>query len=120
MNSVIQPRHIKLLLGGQAGNWEYAEYERHNIGGALARMAAAIPLYKGVPTDALIASFATPQLSELQSAIEAKDPTAFDQAYDALTTGCNACHVSTAHAQIVIRRLTGNPFPDQAFEPPRP
>jgi hypothetical protein len=47
MNSVIQPRHIKLWLAGQARNWVFADYERHNIGGALARMAEAIPVYKG-------------------------------------------------------------------------
>ena len=32
MNTVIQPRHIKLWLAGNARNWPYAEYERHNIG----------------------------------------------------------------------------------------
>ncbi|HEY1413286.1 MAG TPA: hypothetical protein VGF36_14160, partial [Rhodopila sp.] len=34
MNAFIQPRHIKLWLAGKAQNWEYAEYERHNLGGA--------------------------------------------------------------------------------------
>jgi len=77
MNSLIQPRHIKLWLAGQARNWEYAEYERHNIGGALARIATAIPDYKDVSNIAMISAFATLQLAKLQSAIAGKDPAAF-------------------------------------------
>src|SRR5229473_2946791 len=47
MNAVIQPRHTKLWLAGKSQNWVFADYERHNIGGALARMATAIRDYKG-------------------------------------------------------------------------
>lgn len=46
MNAVIQPRHTKLWLAGSNGDWDYAEYERHNIGGVLERMATAVPAYK--------------------------------------------------------------------------
>jgi hypothetical protein len=92
MNAVIQPRHIKLWLGGKNQNWLFADYERHNIGGALARMAAAIPIYKGTSNADLIATFATPQLTALDTAIKAENETAFDTAYGALTTGCNGCH----------------------------
>jgi hypothetical protein len=115
MNAVIQPRHIKLWLAGKAQNWEYAEYERHNIGGALARIATAIPTYKDQSTADLIAAFATPQLAQLEVAIKARNQMAFVAAYKGLTAGCNQCHQATDHAMVVMQTPDLNPFPDQAF-----
>ena len=118
MNSVIQPRHIKLSLAGQQGDWEYAEYERHNIGGAMGRIATAIPSYKGLPTKALVAGFVTPQLAALDGAIKARDLAAFTAAYGALTAGCNQCHATTNHRFVVIKAPDATAFPDQDFTAP--
>jgi hypothetical protein len=115
MNAVIQPRHTKLWLAGKAQNWEYAEYERHNIGGALARIATAIPTYKDQSTADLIAAFATPQLAQLEVAIKARNQMAFAAAYEGLTVGCNQCHQATDHPMVVMQTPDLNPFPDQAF-----
>jgi hypothetical protein len=120
MNAVIQPRHTKLWLAGKSQNWVFADYERHNIGGALARMAAAIPSYKGVSNAELIAAFATPYLADLDTAIRAKDETAFAEAYRRLTVGCNGCHQATGHEMVVIKVPDSNPFPDQDFTAPAP
>jgi hypothetical protein len=87
MNAYIQPRHIKLFLAGTAQNWTFAEYERHNIGGALNRL--------------------------LDTAIKAKDPAAFRVAYEGLTTGCNQCHVATGHDMVVMQSPATDSFPDQ-------
>ncbi|MEA2737460.1 MAG: hypothetical protein QOH05_767 [Acetobacteraceae bacterium] len=118
MNAVIQPRHIKLWLAGKSKNWVFADYERHNIGGALARMATAIPTYHGSSTKELIAAFATPGLADLDKAIKAKDETAFADAYRGLTTGCNGCHQATGHEMVVVKVPDSNPFSDQDFAPP--
>jgi mono/diheme cytochrome c family protein len=115
MNAFIQPRHEKLWLAGKARNWEYAEYERHNIGGALRRLAEAVPEYKGQPMKDLIAVFATPQLAALDTAIKAKDPAAFKTAYEGLTTGCNQCHQATGHGMVVMQTPATDSFPDQVF-----
>jgi hypothetical protein len=115
MTAVIQPRHIKLWVAGKAQNWGYADYELHNIGGALARVATAIPTYKGQSMSAMIAAFVTPQLSALGSAIKAKDQVAFKTAYEGLTTGCNQCHKATGHDMVVLQTPTSDSFPDQVF-----
>ncbi len=115
MHSVIQPRHIKLWLAGKERNWALADYERHNIGGAFARTATALPTTQDMPTADLIATFITPQLADLDTAIKAKDETAFVTAYGALTTGCNGCHQATGHEMVVIKTPDGNSFPDQDF-----
>lgn len=120
MNSIIQPRHIKLWLAGKAGNWAFADYERHNLGGAFARMAAAIPTYKGTKVTDLLDAFAKQPLADLDTAIKAKDPQAFAKAYGELTDGCNGCHQSTDHALVVIKTPAAPNFPDQEFAPPKP
>jgi hypothetical protein len=118
MNDVIQPRHIKLWLAGKSRNWAFADYERHNIGGALARMAAAIPSYKGTANTDLIAAFTAQQLADLDTAIKAKNETRFVTAYRGLTAGCNGCHQATGHEMVVIQVPDSDPFPDQDFRPP--
>jgi hypothetical protein len=120
MNAYIQPRHIKLWLAGKSQNWELADYENHNIGGALARMAKAIPDYKGSATTDLIAAFATPQIAAVAAAIKAKDEPAFVKAYADLTTGCSGCHQATAHELVKIKVPDSDAFPDQAFTPATP
>ncbi len=115
MNMVVQPRHMKLWLAGTNGGWDYAEYERHNIGGAFARIAAAIPVYQGQQTSDFIAAFVTPQLADLGTAIKAKDTAGFRASYEALTTSCNQCHQAMNHAMVVIKVPAADSFPDQDF-----
>jgi hypothetical protein len=116
MTAFIQPRHVKLWLAGSAQNWELAEYERHNIGGALERLATAVPEYEGRPMKDLIAVFATPQLAALDAAIKAKDPVAFRTAYEGLTLGCNQCHQAANHGIVVLQTPATDSFPDQVFQ----
>lgn len=116
MNMIVQPRHIKLWLAGTNGGWDYAEYERHNIGGAFARIATAIPIYQGQQTSNFIAAFVTPQLADLETAIKAKNAAGFRASYDALTTSCNQCHQAMNHAMVVIKVPNADSFPDQDFQ----
>jgi hypothetical protein len=115
MTAFIQPRHAKLFLAGQAGNWDLAEYERHNLSGAFSRMAVAVPKIDSATTQDLVAAFAAPPLADLQAAIKAKDGKAFEQAFDSLTAGCNGCHQTTRHGLVVLQRPAASAFPDQAF-----
>jgi hypothetical protein len=43
MTMTVQPRHIKLALGGQEKNWTYAAYELHELQDAFDRAARAWP-----------------------------------------------------------------------------
>lgn len=117
MNALIQPRHVKLWQAGTAANWDYAEYERHNLQGALRRWATAIPDYKGQKVADMIRSTVADPLDQLAAAIKAKDVKAFKIAYQALDDGCNACHAGTDHAMVVIKVPDAAAFPDQDFTP---
>ncbi|HEY1412849.1 MAG TPA: hypothetical protein VGF36_11955, partial [Rhodopila sp.] len=87
-------------------------------GGALGRLAKAVPEYHGQSMNAMIAAFATPQLNALAAAIKAKDQVAFEKGYQDLTTGCNQCHQATSHAMVVIQTPTADSYPDQVFQAP--
>ena len=113
MTMAIQPRHIKLGLAGQAANWPYAQYELSELRNALARVARTIPVYRNIDMTAVIGAITTDPLKALDQAIHAKDAHQFKMAYAALTTACNACHLSQDHAAVVIRVPTTNPYPDQ-------
>lgn len=117
MTAVIQPRHTKLWLAGNAGNWDYADYEARNLAGAFGRVARALPTYQEVPTAELVSAFAKPQLEAVTAAVKAKDKRAFASAFEGLTLGCNQCHQATNHALVVIQTPGSNPFADQEFKP---
>jgi hypothetical protein len=115
MTMAIQPRHIKLGLAGQQGNWPYARYELSELRNAFARVARTIPTYRNIDMAAVIGALTSEPLKSVEQAINAQDVNQFRTAYAGLTTACNACHLSQDHAPVVIRVPTTNPYPDQDF-----
>ncbi len=53
MNTLVQPRHAKLGLAGQAGNWPLANYALAEIREAFADIAKAKPKFRGMPVGEL-------------------------------------------------------------------
>jgi hypothetical protein len=41
----------------------------------------------------------------------------FDESYEGLTNGCNACHATTDHGYVVIKMPDASAFPNQEFAP---
>ena len=117
MTTSVQSRHIKLGLAGKARNWTYAAYETEEIRNAFNRITRTIPIYrKAVLADMVTATVNDP-LSQIETAIKARDAAGFDAAYVKLTDSCNACHQGLEHAYVVIKAPTGSPYPDQSFSP---
>jgi hypothetical protein len=118
MTMAVQPRHTKLGLAGQEGNWPYALYELSELRNAFARVARTIPVYRNIDLAAVTGALTTEPLKAVEQAIQARDAGQFKAAYAQLTTACNACHLSQDHAPVVIRVPTTNPYPDQDFRKP--
>ncbi len=118
MTMAVQPRHTKLGLAGQERNWPYAQYELSELRNALARVARTIPIYRSIDMAAVIGALTTDPLKAVEQAVQAQDARQFKTAYAALTTACNACHLSQDHAPIVIRVPSTNPYADQDFRKP--
>lgn len=119
MTMLVQPRHIKVGLGGQVRNWDYVAYEIHELEEAFERIERAVPRYRNVAMSDLL-KLVQPSIEALEASVKARDGAKFDVAYDQLTQACNACHRSTEHAMIVIQVPKTSPFPDQNFAPQRP
>jgi len=116
MTSSVQPRHVKLGLAVQYGNWTYAAYEASELRGAIKRISRTIPVYdRKMNTESLMAIILAP-LDLLDMAIKAKDGAGARRAFSALTATCNACHQQTLNRNyIVIVDPKATAFPNQDF-----
>jgi hypothetical protein len=103
MMATIQPRHERLWRSEQDGNWEFAAYELGNLKGAFNRLGHAHPTEHDISFPDMIASVTEQPFKELNSAIQAKDGTAFTKAYADLTDACNSCHQALNHGVVEIR-----------------
>jgi hypothetical protein len=117
MNTLVQPRHAKLGLAGQARNWPLAGYALIEIRQAFAGIAKAIPKFRGYPVAELADAALGQPLNALQDAIRYQDPQKFAVAYGQLTAGCNACHTTLFHSFVVIKVPDASAFPNQKFTP---
>jgi hypothetical protein len=116
-----QMRHTKLWLAGAARNWDLAAYEMKELGEGFDDVVKFHPTHEGspvAPKDAIPRMLTAP-LAELQAAVDKKDATRFEQAYDGLTKACNDCHQATNFGFNVVQRPATNPYPNQAFGVPR-
>jgi hypothetical protein len=117
MTASVQPRHTKLGLAGQAGNWAYASYEFGELKEALDEVADLLPTWEGKPIATMLHSITEKPLQMLDAAIQAKDGRAFNKAYASLTAACNLCHTNAGKPMIVIQVPATSFYPDQNFKP---
>ena len=103
MIATIQPRHERLWRAEQERNWEFAAYEVGNLRGAFSRLGNAHPIEHDISFPEMIASVTEQPFTELNSAIQSKDDTAFAKAYADLTDACNSCHQDLNHGVVEIR-----------------
>jgi hypothetical protein len=103
MIATIQPRHERLWRAEQNGNWQFAAYELGNLKGAFTRLGHAHPTQGDISFADMIASVTDQPFTELNSAIQSKDGTAFGKAYADLTDACNSCHQALNHGTVEIR-----------------
>jgi len=116
---LIQPRHTKLALAGKAENWPLAGYMLKELRQGFAVVSKAVPRFKGLPVPDLVDAAVSQPITLLDYAIKLGYQRQFDEAYENLTKGCNACHATTDHAFVVIKAPDASPFPDQDFAPKR-
>lgn len=111
-------RHAKLWYAGQAQNWDLAAYEVDELHEGFEDAAKFHPTHKQIqqPIPALITQHMDQPLKDLEKAIKTKNLPAFNQHFDELTVGCNACHQVSAFGFNRVTRPTHNPFSNQAFE----
>lgn len=115
MNTLVQPRHVKLGLIGREQNWTLAAYEQHQLKDALSNIAKWRPRFRNQSVADLMESMTGEPIKALDQAIQAGDLRQFTEAYGRLTDGCNACHTALNHAFVVIKVPDQSAFANQDF-----
>jgi len=96
----------KIHFAGTAENWELAGWYLWKLRKASWVVAdGSVTEYRSVKKydiAALTQTMLWPVLNHLDSAVEAKDPAAFQKAYETLVNTCNACHHATQHGFVKI------------------
>jgi hypothetical protein len=113
----LQHRHASLWFAADAGNWPLADYVMHEVEELIEDIETLHPDYDGIPVADMLAEMTTPAVERLEAAVDAADGAAFTLAYDQLTTACNACHVASDRAAIVIERPTSPPLTNLRYLP---
>jgi hypothetical protein len=116
----VQPRHLKLGIGGQEKNWPYAAYEGHELEEAFERIAKLVPKWREFDIPQLLAATVKQPLDDLEAATKAGDGQRFVAAYRQLTDACNACHKSTNVGVVAIKVPDASAFPNQDFRATKP
>ncbi len=117
MTMLVQPRHIKIGLGGREKNWAYANYELGELRESFDRVARLRPRYREFAVAETMQALMKEPMAALSEAIKSKDSAGFDKAYGTLTEACNLCHQSAGREMVVIRVPRESPYPDQDFAP---
>jgi hypothetical protein len=116
MNTLVQPRHIKLWLAGHERNWELAVFSHKQMQQALQTLGTVQPKYRNFTTSEMVESMTGEAMRDLENAISAHDAKKFAEAFDSLTDGCNSCHTALNLGFIVIKAPEASSFPDQEFK----
>ena len=119
MDTLVQPRHLKLGLAGQAQNWPLAKYALEQLRAAFVNITAAKPKFSGMPVGELVDLAMTAPLNAVETAIKQQDAQKFASAYAQVNQGCNACHMELDHPYVVIKTPDAAALPNQDFSPRR-
>jgi hypothetical protein len=113
----VEHRHAALWFAGDAGNWPLSDYVLHEFEELVGDIETLHPTYDDIPVAEMLAEMTTPAVENLEAAVDAGDRDAFAAAYDQLTMACNACHVASDRAAIVIQRPTSPPLTNLRYLP---
>ncbi len=112
-----QLRHYKLWYSERLENWKLADYELNQLVATVDRISKLYPETHSIAQANLIREKTDPALKELRAAIEGKNNSRFEAAFNQITDACNECHRAAGIDFIVVRVPTKSPFSNQMFTP---
>ena len=108
-----QLHHAKLWFAGQNQNWPLANFEVNEMKESLEdiqKFCSDRPEVKAI-------GMIVPAIDSVNSAIQQKNISSFNNSFSLLTNTCNNCHKATAHGFNVVTIPTGLPVVNQDFKP---
>ncbi len=112
-----QVRHAKLWFAGENKNWRLAAYEVDELKEGFDDVVKLHPVLEDshIPVSKLVPTIIKGPLGEIDTAVEARDKSRFETAFDKLTAACNQCHQAANFGFNVVKRPTAPPFTNQEF-----
>ncbi len=111
-----QAHHAKLYYAGTEKNWELVHYNIHEIEELVEDLEKHHPIHDGVKIGKLAEAFLKPGIEQIEAAEEAQDLSAFKDAFEVLTAGCNNCHQQAGYDIINIKVPSKKEFGNQDFK----
>lgn len=114
----IAMRHSKLWYAGTAQNWGLAAYQIKELKEGFDEAGELHPTLNHIvgTLPVLFAGNMQKPLAHLEQAIKERNLVRFTQNYEALTKGCNTCHLATEFGFNKIKQPGFNPYSNQDFE----
>jgi hypothetical protein len=112
-----QLRHYKLWYSERVENWKLTDYELNQLVATVDRIAKLYPETRSIAQANLIREKTDPALKELRSAVQGKNNSRFETAFNQITDACNQCHRAAGIDFILVRVPTKSPFSNQMFTP---
>jgi hypothetical protein len=81
-------RYQELYWAGMDSNWAYADYQLKKIKLSLENALERRPKRRASAEEHFL-----PLVDDTRQAVATRERVAFDEAFGALTAGCNSCHV---------------------------
>lgn len=103
----VQGLFADLYYAADAKNWALASYHLHELEETFERVPVVKPEENGVQLKPLVDIVLGTTIPELEKTVEEKDLGSFLNRYMATISTCNACHVQTGHAYLVVQTPEG-------------
>jgi hypothetical protein len=105
----LQIRHARLWAAGENENWLLAQFQLAALNKALDEVAEQNGDHAALQPQRLadvLPAIMKPAVTQLRTAIDNRDRTAFETGYDALSAACSGCHQVAGHGFLIIQRPT--------------
>lgn len=112
-----QLRHYKLWYSERLENWKLADYELNQLVATVDRIKKLYPQTNSIAQANLIQEKTDPALKDLRAAVQSKNNSRFEAAFNQITDACNQCHRAAGVDFILVRVPTKSPFSNQMFTP---
>lgn len=113
----LQRHSNKLYFAGRAQNWDLAAFYLEEIEETVKGIEKKDIMEGQINISGLMQGLILPEVEQLEAAVQRKDSQLFQKQYGALTSSCNACHVTANHPYIVIQPPQVAVMDNQRFEP---
>jgi cytochrome c553 len=110
--NVLSRRFSAVWFAGKAGNAEMVDYQIHEIEELVEELKPAAPHENGIDVVERLETDILTGLEDVEKAVDASDPQAFEASYRRVMNSCGGCHHNTGHGFIKPKIPDYNPYPN--------